>query len=245
MLIDCMQESGVLCSKLHALFIMSGQMLYNIMTAMQSEQIGSAMFQCKYWIINEDTITPTDPSVSAKMCKNIPVFRIKRCWGCHLTMHQITVVYGSIMMMCVLSMRPSIMMTSVIVMPMIKCKNANNVYEEAQNRHQQQLICFHFRWIPKTKQWLNDDIHASKQQGHATDESSHNLQPSISIDWCLYEFLCMNNPENRLKMTVNEIKWTWNDKSVLASPHEFNLKNAYSHRMNSLMDAHSHRMKPS
>jgi len=41
-------------------------------TAMNIEQIGSAIIHPNMWIRADDMITPTLPSVSAKMCRNTP-----------------------------------------------------------------------------------------------------------------------------------------------------------------------------
>jgi len=66
-------SSGVRSSKTSAVSLTSGRTLTNMRTAMNSEQIGSAMFQPNVWISSVDKMTPTLPSVSASTCRNTPV----------------------------------------------------------------------------------------------------------------------------------------------------------------------------
>ena len=65
-------SSGVLSSRTSAVSLTSGRTLTNISTAMNSEQIGSAMFQPNVWMSSVDRMTPTLPSVSASTCRNTP-----------------------------------------------------------------------------------------------------------------------------------------------------------------------------
>ena len=51
----------------------NGSTQRNIRIPMKSEQIGSAICQPNICIKNDDTITPTLPSVSARICRNTPV----------------------------------------------------------------------------------------------------------------------------------------------------------------------------
>lgn len=57
----------------------NGSTLSSIIEAMNSEHIGSAMFQPKFSISNDDIITPTLPNVSAKTCRNTPEIKQKTC----------------------------------------------------------------------------------------------------------------------------------------------------------------------
>lgn len=54
----------------------SGKTLRNIRQAINTEQIGSAMYSPKFCISNVDTMTPMLPMVSANTCRNTPTGEI-------------------------------------------------------------------------------------------------------------------------------------------------------------------------
>jgi len=62
-----------------AVSVSRGMTLRKIITPMNKEQIGSAIFQSKYCMRRVEMITPTLPRVSASTCKNTPVNKHLQC----------------------------------------------------------------------------------------------------------------------------------------------------------------------
>ncbi len=68
---------GVRNKRTTVVSLTNGITLINISTAINMEQIGSAIFKSNVCMRNVEMMTPTLPSVSAKTCRNTPGIKEK------------------------------------------------------------------------------------------------------------------------------------------------------------------------
>ncbi len=75
---QCSSSTGILWTKMTAVSRSNGKTLMKIITAINIEQIGSAMRSPNWSMRRDEMITPTLPMVSAKTCRNTPGMEIQK-----------------------------------------------------------------------------------------------------------------------------------------------------------------------